>query len=154
MTALPFIHGQFALTRVWKASPEKVFRAWSDPDMKMRWFAGPSGEWEVMRREMDFRVGGVELVEGRFLKTGMVSRYQGTPRFIEPNERLVLVYDMWIDGAPLSSSLSSLRLEAVAGGTKASYVEQLVFLDGKDGTASRIEGTQALFDALARVVES
>ena len=42
----------------------------------------------------------------------------------------------WIaPGGFHSVTLSSLELEAEGDGTRDSYTEQIVFLDGKDGTA-------------------
>lgn len=148
----PFVYGQFSVTRVWKASPRTIFAAWTDPAIKSQWFKGPPGEWEQLRSSFDFRVGGVEIEEGRFRETGMVSLYKATPHFIEPDQRLVYVYDMWIDGAPLSSSLATLLLSPQGAETKVVYSEQIVFLDGKDGTAARKEGTDVLFDQLGAVV--
>ena len=43
----------------------------------------------------------------------------------------------WIaPGGFHSVTLSSLELEAEGDGTRVSYTEQIVFLDGKDGTAT------------------
>jgi uncharacterized protein YndB with AHSA1/START domain len=33
-------HGTFVLERIYDAPPGVVFRAWSDPSLKARWFAG------------------------------------------------------------------------------------------------------------------
>ena len=152
MTPTPFVYGDFTIRREWRTTPEKIFRAWADPAVKAKWFGGSSDQWEVLRRSSDFRVGGVELEEGRFRKTGMVSLYQARIHFIEENARLVYAYDMWIDGAPLSTSLATVLLEPATGGAKFTYSEHLVFLDGKDGTASRIEGMEELFAAMEKVV--
>lgn len=54
MTESPFFHGTFTLSRVWAARPDRVFAAWSDPDLKAQWFTGPAERWTLLRRSMDF----------------------------------------------------------------------------------------------------
>jgi uncharacterized protein YndB with AHSA1/START domain len=68
MTTTPFFHGTFTLKRTWAASPACVFNAWADPKIKSQWFTGPIDEWVLMRRSIDFRPGGTEMLEGRFKK--------------------------------------------------------------------------------------
>jgi uncharacterized protein YndB with AHSA1/START domain len=60
---------------------------------------------------------------------------------------------MTIGGAPLSSSLATIELFAGAKGAASTlmrFTEHTVYLDGNDGSAGRKEGTQQLFEALAR----
>ena len=52
-------HAAFVVERVYDASPDRVFAAWSDPEAKARWFDGPEGKWEL-----NFRVGGWERRRG------------------------------------------------------------------------------------------
>ena len=58
-------HGSFTIERIYDAPPASVFNAWSDPALKAKWFIGPPG-WTQIARELDFRVGGEELLHGRF----------------------------------------------------------------------------------------
>lgn len=51
------------VTRIFDASVERVWRAWSDPDQVMRWW-GPNGFTSPTCR-MDFRVGGTTIVHMR-----------------------------------------------------------------------------------------
>ena len=44
------------VSRTFKASRHRVFRAWTDPELLMRWFIEPDGEMQV--RELDLRTGG------------------------------------------------------------------------------------------------
>lgn len=64
MTVTPFCHSSFTLKRTWKTSPAHVFRAWSDPALKAQWFTGPKDRWTLTRRSIDFREGGMEVLEG------------------------------------------------------------------------------------------
>jgi uncharacterized protein YndB with AHSA1/START domain len=61
MSNQEIIHGKFVIERTYEASPAEVFAAWADPAVKARWFIGPTG-WTAIRRELDFRIGGEELL--------------------------------------------------------------------------------------------
>ena len=148
ITNPPIVHGSFTIERTFKSAPARVFAAWADIDMKARWFIGPPDKWTVLRRELDFRVGGQELLQGEFMgttKTLFVARYH----VIEPNQRLVYMYDMHVSDLHLSVSLATIELTPMsAGGTRMTFTEQAAFLDGKDGTKSRETGTAVHFDQL------
>ena len=57
-------HGSFTITRQWKASPARVFKAFAKEDAKAKWFAGPPG-WQQHEKSFDFREGGRETLSGR-----------------------------------------------------------------------------------------
>lgn len=154
MTQTPILHGTFMLNRVWAAKPERVFSAWADPALKAQWFKGPEDIWTPTRRSMDFRVGGIEMLEGKFNESGMVTFFEARYHVIEPARRLVYAYDLHHSGQLDSVTLSSLELEPQGEKTRVSYTEQIVFLDGKDGTASRQHGTSLQFDMIERVLRS
>lgn len=138
------IHGTFTLTRLWKASPQRVFAAWADPETKAKWFAGPRDSWTALRRELDFREGGEEIAEGRF-DHGLVSYFHARYHLIEPNSRLIFAYDMRLNDVWHSVSLATLMLQPEGAATRVTYTEQIAFLDGSDGTAKRKEGTELHF---------
>jgi len=148
MTAHSFFHGTFAIRRSWAASPARIFKAWSDPDVKSQWFTGPSERWTLLRRSMDFTVGGTEVLEGRFIQNGMTTLYAARFHLIEPDRRLVYAYDLYHSETFHSVTLSSLLLEPEEQGTAVTYTEQIVFLDGQDGTESRRHGTNLQFDMI------
>lgn len=141
------IHGSFTLERVYDASPARVFKAFADPEAKARWFIGPGG-WDILERRLDFRPGGEEVVHGR-LPGGVESRFVARYHEIVPEQRLVYVYDMHVNGGHMSVSLSTLELEARGNQTVLRYTENIVFVDGEDGTASRRHGTEVLFEQIA-----
>lgn len=153
MTTVPFFHGTFTLKRVWTAPPGRVFGAWSDPHLKAQWFTGPPERWTLLRRSMDFRVGGLEVLEGRFNESGTVTLFEARYHVIEPARRLVYTYDLHHSGRFHSVTLSSLELEAEGNGTRVSYTEQIVFLGGKDGTANRRHGTGLQFDMIETTLQ-
>jgi len=154
MTTPPFFHGTFTLKRRWAAPAERIFAAWSDPAVKAQWFTGPPEQWTLHERSLDFRVGGRELLEGRFNQSGLVTRFDARFHVIEPGARLVYAYDLYHAAALHSVTLSSLELAADGEGTRVAYTEQIVFLDGKDGTESRRHGTNLQFDMIETVLQS
>ncbi len=149
----PFCHGTFTLNRTWKAAPERVFRAWSDPQVKAQWFTGPPETWTLIERSLDFTVGGTEVLHGRF-KSGLETLFKARFHLIEPPYRLVYVYDLYHSGRFHSVTQSSLTLTPDGSGTHVAYTEQMVFIDGEDGTESRHHGTNLQYDLIERLVHS
>ena len=76
MTPPTVVHETFAIERTYDVPVASVFRAWTDPAVKARWFAGSSDALGA-GYELDFRVGGRDTAEGAF-HDGPVSRYGAT----------------------------------------------------------------------------
>lgn len=51
---------ELTLIRVIDASPEKLFRCWTEPKLIVQWFTPPP--WKTIRAETDVRPGGSSLV--------------------------------------------------------------------------------------------
>lgn len=136
----------FSIERTYPASPSQVYRALSDPAAKAKWFAA-SKEMTVLVREMDLRVGGRELVKGRWA-SGMVSTFDAVYHDIVPNERLIYTYNLYLDDRKISVSLATLELSKAGSQTKLKMTEQGAFLDGYDDAGAREHGTNLLLDAL------
>jgi uncharacterized protein YndB with AHSA1/START domain len=144
------VHNSFTLERRYPVPPAKVFRALSDPARKRRWFAEHTG-FTIDSYTLDFREGGFERT--RFRPSG------GPPMTndcvyleIVREERVVFAYAMTIDGKPLSSSLGVMELVPEPGATLLRYTEHTAYTDGTDGSASRREGTEELFERLAHEI--
>ncbi len=147
------LHQSFDIERIYKAAPQRVFAAWSDPAIKSRWFIGPAG-WTQVRRELDFKVGGNEILHGKF-SDGSESLFSARYHDIVPNQRIVYVYEMHVKGRLHSVSLATVELSAVGAATRMLFTEQVAFLDGTDadaGCASRLHGTAAHLDRIPDVV--
>jgi len=141
------IHGSFTLERVYDASPDRVFKAFTDPESKARWFVGSDG-WQEIARELDFRPGGQEVAHGRF-PNGAETRFVARYHEITPNERLVYAYDMHAAGVFMSVSLATVELTPQGEKTVLRITEQGVFIDGQDGNESRRQGTAYLLEQIA-----
>ena len=61
---------------------------------------------------------------------------------------MVFAYDMWVDDRHMSTSLTTIAVEPDGDGTRLTYTEQGVHLDGLDTVEGREEGTRGLLDNL------
>jgi uncharacterized protein YndB with AHSA1/START domain len=144
-------HDKFVIERILHYDVAVLFRAWTDPAAKARWFNGPQDKWTEQVREMDVRVGGRERVIGKFTD-GSESRFEALYFDIVPDRRLVYTYDMYFQGKKISVSLASV--EFVVHGkdhtqsAKLIVTEQHAFLDGYEDSGNRERGTLGLLDNL------
>jgi uncharacterized protein YndB with AHSA1/START domain len=144
----PIIHKTFVIERTYPTTAARVFRAFSDPKKKQRWFVEGEG-FTVESYSFDFRIGGFERSRFRH-GDGPPMTFDAVYLDILDNERLVYAYSMTVGGQPLSGSLASMEMVQRGGETLLRVTEHTAFLDGNDGSADRREGTMALLEALAR----
>lgn len=144
-------HAQFTLQRSYPVSPARVFRAWSDPAQKNRWFVEGEG-WAVTEYSHDFRVGGRE--HGRFAQNTGAPVYTNDTVYLDivENRRIVLAYAMGRDGNAISASLLTVELHAEGSGTRLVLTEQGAFLDRRDSSPQREQGWEELLAALGREI--
>lgn len=149
MTERSIAHGSFTVTRSYPARPARVFRAWSDPASKRKWFGSPDPENPT--HVFEFKVGGREYNVGTF----GTDQYTFDVRYqdIIPDQRIVYTYEMTLNGQRISVSLATVEIEPEGTGTKMTVVEHGAFLDGLDTVHQREEGTVSLIDALGRSLE-
>jgi uncharacterized protein YndB with AHSA1/START domain len=145
------IHKSFTIERTYPAGVARVFRALSDPTEKRRWFVEGEG-FTIESYTLDFQVGGFERSRFRY-GDGPLLTNDSVYLDIAVNQRLVFAYAMTVGGAPMSSSLSTIELIPRAASTVLRFTEHTVFVDGKDGSQARQEGTEGLLEALARELE-
>ena len=94
------------VTRTFDAPLDRVWRAWSDPELVTRWW-GPQGFTSPMCR-MDFRVGGTTLTCMRS-DQGWELYNTWTYRSIEPMERIEFVQGFADkDGTPVTPAVLGL----------------------------------------------
>ena len=142
-------HATFVVERTYDAPPSRVWRAWSEPEQKLRWF-GPR-ELDKPDHELDFRVGGHERMTVR-APDGALYSFSARFQDVVENERFVHTYEMYRDDARISVSVATIELEAAGAGTKLTLTEQGVFLDSLDTPGAREHGTRELLEALAEAL--
>jgi uncharacterized protein YndB with AHSA1/START domain len=141
-------HHTFVVERDLPHPVERVWRAFADLESKRRWFGAEDEHLESSEYRDDFRVGGHGVSAGRF-DGGPEHRFVSTYTDIVEHQRIVYAYDMWIDGQHISTSVTTIVLEPAEGGTRLTFTEQGVHLDGFDDGRMREEGTRELVEALA-----
>jgi uncharacterized protein YndB with AHSA1/START domain len=107
------------LQRRYPVAPEKVWRAWTDPQALKQWW-GPGGPEAVSLVQLDVRVGGrFRILFGG--ARGDDHEVQGTYREVVPNRRLVFTWT-WPRTTPERESLVTITFNAVGGGTELDFV--------------------------------
>jgi uncharacterized protein YndB with AHSA1/START domain len=107
----------------------------------------PGRPMDRARAELRFQSGGQERLRGSH-KGGLVSAFEARYCDIVPDRRIVYVYDMHLNGKRISVSLATVELTPAGTGTRLTFTEQAIFLDGYDDAGSREHGTGALLDKL------
>jgi len=147
------LHDTFTLDRTYDTSVAEVWRCWTDPELRDRWFRGPDG-YQMFERTLDFRVGGGELMHGRHAN-GMETKFVATFHVIVPEQRVVSVYDLHVGGSLMSVTLATMQLAAAGKSARLLYTEQSAYFDGNpESPANRKHGTSWHYDNLAKVVGS
>ncbi|HLK63699.1 MAG TPA: SRPBCC family protein [Bryobacteraceae bacterium] len=151
MPELSVTHSTFVIERHYPATPERVFRAFSDPAKKRRWLGEGEGR-EVLEFESDFRVGGHERTQSRL---GANTPFPGTSltnhtvyQDIVPNQRIVFAYTMSLGDHRMSAALVTVQLTPANDGTAFTFTEQGAFFEGSDGPQRREAGWSKLLDGI------
>ena len=110
------------LSRVYDASPEKVWRAWTDPQALKQWF-GPDGG-DVSLAETDVRVGGRFHVIFSTLD-GEQHDVSGVYREVQPHRKLVFTW-AW-KSTPERGSLVTLTFRPSGGSTEFNMLHEQFF---------------------------
>lgn len=98
------------LTRTFAAPQEKVFRAWTDPQALMQWFA-PSDEFSTPFADVDLRVGGQYRIQMK-APDGQSHTAIGTYREIVTPEKLVFSW-AWEAGGGCGDSATGEPSETI-----------------------------------------
>lgn len=110
------------VTRRFRASPERVFDAWLDPEMIGTWMFGPRlRDEEVLRIAVDARVGGAFSFLVR--REGQEIDHVGTYREIDRPRRLVFTWG--IAGASADESVVTIEIGPVATGSELTLTHEM-----------------------------
>ena len=112
------------LTRSYPVAPEKVWRAWTDPQALRRWW-GPGGDQPVSVAQLDVRVGGrFRIVFGG--ADGKMHECAGVYQEVVPNRKLVFTWT-WPNTTPERKSLVTIVFRASGKGTDIDFKHEQLF---------------------------
>lgn len=142
------IHNTFVIEKTYPVPPEAAFRAFSDVDVKRRWYA----EGAVDLYENDFRVGGRERVHMRMPQgspaPGAPMIHEGFYTDIVENRRIVIASWMAMAEHRFSVSQTTFEFLRTMDGTHLVCTHQGAFFENSDGPQTRKHGWNVLLDRL------
>ena len=112
-----------ALVRKFKAPPEKVWRALTQPEELRQWFA-PGDEFKIPRAEADLKVGGRYNIVMQS-PDGELHDVKGVYREIVQGKKLVYTW-AW-KSTPERESLVTIELRPADGGTELTLKHEQFF---------------------------
>ncbi|GAA1758326.1 SRPBCC family protein [Nocardioides hankookensis] len=140
------------ITREFDAPRERVFRAWTDPELFARWVGPRSIDTAI--ETWDARTGGAWRYTGRRDSDAFAMGFWGSFHEVRPPERLVQTFSF--DGAPDGVSLETMLFEELPGGRSrivaTSVVESVEIRDqiiASGMESGVVEGYEALDELLA-----
>jgi len=137
------------LHRVLRAPPDRVYRAFLDPDAMAKWL--PPNGFTCKVHHMDAKVGGTYKMSFTNFTTGKTHSFGGTYLELKPHERIRYT-DKFDDPNMPGEMQTTINLKKVSGGTEVTIVQ--------DGVPSVIPaeacyiGWQESLTLLAKLVEA
>ena len=131
------------LTRRFRAQPEKVWAAWTDPEKLIGWFCTTKAKPGSLRAELDVRIGGRYRISFD-MESGEYSEVGGVYREVVPNEKLVVSW-AW-HSTPERESLVTVSVRPDGAGSLMVFTHEQFF----DETArdNHAKGWNQLFEQL------
>ena len=139
------------LSRRYPVAPEKVYRAWTDPQAVSKWWGPGPGE-PVSLAELDVRVGGrFRIVFGG--PDGRMHECAGTYKEVQPNRKLVFTWS-WPNTTPERISVVTIEFRAAGKGTDLLFKHEQLFDekardDHKRGWSGTLDKLDAFLKAAA-----
>lgn len=155
MSEPEFVRHELSLTRIIAASPDKLFRAWTQPELLKQWFAPLP--FTMTTAELDVRPGGANLIVMRG-PDGQDFPNRGVYLDIVENQKLVITDAFtraWIPSAkPFMTVI--ITFEDIGGG-QTRYTARALHWNAEDREAHEKmgfhEGWGQCADQLAALVE-
>lgn len=146
-TARSVAHETVTLSRTMPAPPDVVFEAWRSVEAREIWCV-PAPGLGIVFDQVDFREGGVELS-----RCGPKEdlRFHANVRYAEivPDQRLIVVEEVSVDGRRLSVALVTVTFASSGEETRMDFTAQVVALDGSDLVQGYLDGWSGAFTNLA-----
>jgi uncharacterized protein YndB with AHSA1/START domain len=130
-----------------RATPERLFRSWTDPQLLARWWRMDGPGWRFAGASIDLRVGG----EYRIAMTdpaGKTHTAVGVYREVEPPTRLAFTWDWEDPGHRVGDTLVSVEIRRVSDTTSEVVLTHEGFAD-----AARIPGHESGWTQLLRLLD-
>jgi len=147
----PIAQRALVLTRVLRAPREKVFRAWTEPELMKRWFCPPP--WSVSRAEVDLRPGGTSLIvmrgpdgtempcPGVYLEVVKNEKLVFTDAFVrawEPSNRAFMVGTILLEDAGPGKTTYTAKVQHWTVASRDEH-EKMGFYEGWGKCAEQLE---------------
>jgi uncharacterized protein YndB with AHSA1/START domain len=113
--------GTVRFHRVLKAPPERIYRAFLDPDAMAKFLPPHGFTGRVL--EMDARVGGVYRMQFTNFSSGHTHAFGGKYLELVPNEKIVNT-DLFDDPHLPGQMITTISLKAVSCGTELTAVQE------------------------------
>ena len=111
------------LHRVLRSTPEKIYKAFLDPDAMAKWL--PPKGFTAKVHQMDARVGGAYKMSFTNFTTGKSHSFGGTYVELTPHE-LIRYTDIFDDPNLLGEMQTTITLKKVSCGTELEVVQESV----------------------------
>jgi len=115
------------IVREFAAPRERVYRAWADPEIFVRWM-GPKGS-TLKLHDWEMRTGG-HWRYSSVMNGQEVASFYGSFHEVRPNDRIVQTFT-W-EGAPDGVSLETALFEDADGGTRVTLLSVVESLEIRD----------------------
>ncbi len=136
------------LTRRFRARPEKVWAAWTDPEKLIAWFCTAKAKPGSFRARLDVRVGGSYRISFDMADSGEYSEVGGVYREVVPNEKLVFTW-AW-HSTPERESLVTVSIKPDGAGSLMIFTHEQFFDEAARDNHSK--GWTELFTQLEQIL--
>jgi uncharacterized protein YndB with AHSA1/START domain len=143
---------EVVVTRSFEAPRERVFDAWTRPELLSRWLLGPPG-WTMPVCEIDLRVGGAFRIVWRG-PGGIEMGMGGVYREIAPPMRLVHTELFDVDWTGGETLVTTVLAERDGGGTSVTVTVLYASREARDAAlrTGMERGMAASYDRLAEML--
>lgn len=149
MTERSVVHDTVVVRRSYDATPEEIYRAWTEAALLERWYVPGDEKWSARIVDHDFRVGGAKRIT--FGPPEEIFTEECRYVDIVPNRRIC--YAMTIARGQTRITVSMVTVELVPASKRCEVrvTDQLAILDGGDTAGDRQRGWGECLDKLAAV---
>jgi uncharacterized protein YndB with AHSA1/START domain len=145
------IHDTFSIENTYGVPPAEAFAAFAMLDKKKQWYAD-SDTYDVLKYDMDFRVGGSEVLIGKMLPetpvAGAILKWSSVFTDVKPNDRIIFSQVVEMNDWRISCSLITVEFLAATAGCLVRLTHQAVYFEGADGPEMRKMGWDLLLNKL------